>query len=102
MVCDLKRADGDADAKPVIELHRLHGNGTFYVNPDLVEMVEACPDTVITLVNKHRYVVDDSVETVIAGIVAFRARIAAAAGATGDHAAGARSMNVIHDEEQAA
>jgi flagellar protein FlbD len=87
----------------VIELHRLHGNGTFLVNPDLIEMVEACPDTTITLVNKHRYVVEDTVEAVVERIVAFRTRIAAAAGSSGDWAAGARIVPVIEtDQEQAA
>lgn len=88
----------------MIELHRIHGNGTFFVNPDLVEMVEACPDTIITLVNKHRYVVEDSVEDVVSKVVAFRARIAAAAGAQGDHSAGARSLAATdtHHEERAA
>ena len=74
------------------------------MNPDLIEMVEARPDTTITLVNKHRYVVEDPVDAVIDRIVAFRARIAAAAGTDGDHAAGGRAMQVIepHDQERAA
>lgn len=99
---DLKRAPGCADAWFVIELHRLHGNGTFLVNADLVETIEACPDTTITLVNKHRYVVQDTVAEVVDEIVAFRARIAGAIDAQGDHAAGARMMPVITDQEQAA
>lgn len=88
----------------MIELHRLHGNGTFLVNPDLIEVVEARPDTTITLVNKHRYVVEDPVDVVVERIVQFRARIAAAAGAQGDWSAGGRAMNVIdtNDQERAA
>lgn len=105
--CVFKRALSTADAAFVIELNRLHGNGTFFVNPDLIEVVEAKPDTVITMVNKHRYIVDDAVAVVVDRIVAFRVRIAAAAGAQGDHAAGARSMallddNSSDDQEQAA
>ncbi len=104
MRCVLKRANPSADARPVIELNRLHDNGTFFVNPDLIEMVEACPDTTISLVNKHRYVVEDTVTDVVERIVQFRARIAAAAGQAGDHTAGARVMNVldIDDQERAA
>ncbi len=89
-----------ADAADVIELHRLHGNGTFLVNADLIEVVEARPDTTITLVNKHRYVVEDSVESVVQRIVDFRARVASAAGATGDHAAGTRSLAALEDPDQ--
>ena len=103
MHSDLKRPEHPADAGHVIELHRIHGNGTFLVNADLVETVEACPDTIITLVNKHRYVVEDSVEEVVSKVVAFRARIAAAAGTQGDWSAGARSLAAdMRDEEQAA
>ena len=102
MICDLKRCGASTDASPVIELHRLHGNGTFFVNPDLIELVEARPDTTITLVNKHRYVVEDPVAVVVERIVEFRARIAAASSGAGDWSAGARVMPVLNDEEQAA
>ena len=86
----------------MIELHRIHGNGTLFVNPDLIETIEACPDTVVTLVNKHRYIVEDRVPDIVQRIVAFRARIAAAAGAEGDHAAGARVLALNDEQEQAA
>ncbi len=103
MICGLKRPHDPADVASVIELHRLHGNGTFFVNPDLIELVEARPDTTITLVNKHRYVVEDPVDVVVERIVEFRARIAAASGGTGDWSAGARVMTALeNDEEQAA
>lgn len=102
VICCLKHAWAGADGRPVIELHRLHGNGTFFVNPDLIEMVEACPDTTITLVNKHRYVVEDTVVAVVDRIVEFRARIAAAVGQAGDHAAGTRMLNALEDQERAA
>jgi flagellar protein FlbD len=86
----------------VIELHRIHGNGAFLVNADLIETVEACPDTIVTLVNKRRYVVEDSIQDVIDKVVAFRARISAAVGAETDHGAGARAAWTISEEEQAA
>jgi flagellar protein FlbD len=98
----LKQAPHAADVAWVIELNRIHGNGTFLVNPDLIETIESVPDTVVTLVNKHRYIVEDDVSDVIQRIVEFRARIAHAAGAAGDHAAGARVLNLNADEEQAA
>jgi flagellar protein FlbD len=92
----------DADGRPVIELHRIHGNGTLFVNPDLIETIESRPDTVVTLVNKHRYIVEDSVSDVVQRIVDFRARIATAAGTDGDHAAGVRVLSLNDDQEQAA
>lgn len=98
----LKQRLASADVRYVIELHRIHGNGTFLVNPDLIETVEACPDTVVTLVNKHRYIVEDPVAAIVQQIVEFRARIAAAAVASGDHAAGARSLAVTREQERAA
>ncbi len=104
MIWRLKRRWARADARYVIELHRLHNNGTFLVNPDLIETVEARPDTTITTVNKHHYVVADSVDDVIDRIIAFRARVAAATGTQSDHPAGARSLAAFDDHagEQAA
>jgi flagellar protein FlbD len=98
----LKRRAARADARPVIELHRIHGNGIILVNADLIETVEATPDSVVTLVNKRRYVVEDTVAEIVDKVVAFRARIAAATGAETDHGAGARAAWIISDEEQAA
>lgn len=47
----------------MMALSRLDGQ-TFYLNPVLVETVEATPDTVILLTSGHRYVVRDPVEVV--------------------------------------
>lgn len=76
----------------MIQLHRLHGNGSIVVNADLIESVEACPDTVVTLVTKRRFVVDDTIDDVIDRIIGFRAAIAARAAGGDDLAAGARAM----------
>ena len=55
-------------------------NGTcFALNPDLIERVEATPDTVITLVGGTRYVVTESVEQVVAEVRDFRAAVISAA-----------------------
>ena len=104
MSCGLKCRVVVTDADLVIELNRLHNNGAFYVNPDLIETIEARPDTTITLVNKHKYVVADHIADVVQRIVDFRGRVAAATGSQGDHAAGGRAMPVIDDfnQEQAA
>jgi flagellar protein FlbD len=102
MGCDLKRVVVHADGRLVIELHRLHGNGTIVVNADLIETLEACPDTVVTLVTKRRFVVEDPLDEIIAKIIAYRARIAAATGAAEDHAVGGRAVAILQDENEAA
>ena len=86
----------------MIELHRLHGNGTIWVNADLIESLEAVPDTVVTLVNKRRFVVEDPISEVIDKLVAYRARIADAVNDTLDHGAGARAFSILEDENEAA
>ncbi len=55
-------------------------NGTcFALNPDLVERVEATPDTVITLVGGARYVVVETVDDVVRAVRDFRASVLSAA-----------------------
>ena len=43
----------------MIHLSRLHGAGSIVVNADLIESIEACPDTTITLLTKRKLVVAD-------------------------------------------
>lgn len=59
---------------PVILVHRLRGEPV-WLNPDLIESVEATPDTVITLVDGRRAVVSDPVDEVIASLMRFRASV---------------------------
>ncbi|MDP4127881.1 MAG: flagellar FlbD family protein [Bacillota bacterium] len=50
-------------------------NGTeFAINPDLIEIMEETPDTVITLTGGNKYVVSESVEILIERIAEFRRR----------------------------
>jgi flagellar protein FlbD len=65
----------------MILLKRLNGT-EFGINADLIERLEITPDTVVTLVDGTKYVVADTVDEVIDRIVAFRARILAAAEGT--------------------
>ncbi len=58
----------------MIKLTRLQGK-EFYLNADLVEMIEATPDTVITLVNGTKYVVKESLEEVINEMVKYKKEI---------------------------
>jgi len=55
----------------VIELTRIDGT-TFYVNPDLIEVLEASHDTHITLTNGHKYVCAEAPAVIIERIAAFR------------------------------
>jgi flagellar protein FlbD len=63
----------------MILLHRIgHGHVEFALNPDLVSTVEANPDTTIALTTGLRLVVSESVEEVIAAVLAWRADVMAA------------------------
>ncbi|WP_017873781.1 flagellar FlbD family protein [Candidatus Caldatribacterium saccharofermentans] len=55
----------------MIALTRLNGS-VFVLNADLIETIEATPDTVISLVTGKKYVVREKVEEVIDRIVEFR------------------------------
>lgn len=49
------------------------------INPDLIERAEETPDTVLTLVDGTKFIVAESVKTVIDRIVHYRANIVATA-----------------------
>ncbi|MDR0764401.1 MAG: flagellar FlbD family protein [Synergistaceae bacterium] len=55
----------------MIELTRLKGV-KFALNPEHIEIVEETPDTVITLLNGHKYVVLEKTREIISLIEAFR------------------------------
>ena len=46
------------------------------VNPDLIERIEETPDTVVTLVDGHKLVVEEPLEAVVAMIRTWRASVA--------------------------
>jgi flagellar protein FlbD len=60
----------------MIRVTRLNGEG-FALNPDLIERVEAHPDTVAFLVDGTRYVLKESVDEVLQEIREYRATILA-------------------------
>ena len=62
----------------MIQLTRLNGS-RFLVNSDLIERVDETPDTVITLVDGTRYLVAESLDTVLEEIRCHRATILAVA-----------------------
>ncbi len=59
----------------LILITRLNGR-VFVVNADLIETVEATPDTVVTLTSGSKYIVKEPVDEIIRRVVAFRRRIA--------------------------
>lgn len=62
----------------MILLTRLNGP-RFALNADLIERVEATPDTVVTLSDGTRYIVTDTVEHVVSAVRAFRSEALAGA-----------------------
>lgn len=62
----------------MIHLSRLHDAGSIVINADLIETIEACPDTTITLMTKRKFVVADPLENVIEKVITYRQRISAA------------------------
>ena len=64
----------------MIQLTRIN-QVPFYVNPDLMEHMEATPDTVISLTTGQKFVVMEAPEEIVRRIVDYRRRIAQPAGA---------------------
>lgn len=62
----------------MIVLTRLNGS-PFAINPDIVQRVEATPDTVVTLVDGTRFIVGDPVAAVVDAVRSWRASVIAAA-----------------------
>lgn len=58
----------------MITVHRLNGS-ELVINADLIESVEATPDTVITLTTGKKIVVADAVDHVIDAVISFRRAI---------------------------
>ncbi len=59
----------------MIKVTRLNGK-EFVVNAELIEFVEATPDTVITLVSGKKIVVRESVDQVIERVVRYKGSFA--------------------------
>lgn len=64
----------------MIVLTRLN-RSRFAVNPDLIERVQATPDTTLIMVDGATFVVTETMDDVIAQITRFRAGVIAAAAA---------------------
>lgn len=57
----------------MIYVTRLNGK-VFALNPDLIELMEETPDTVITLTGGNKYVVSEKIEVLIERVAEFRRR----------------------------
>jgi uncharacterized protein YlzI (FlbEa/FlbD family) len=60
----------------MIELTRLNGR-TMILNSDLIKSAEASPDTMLTLVNGEKLIVQENISEVVDRVLAYRARLLA-------------------------
>ena len=61
----------------MIRLHHLsRDRDVFHLNPDLIERIEAHPDTMLTLTTGAKIAVDESVDEVVAKARDWRTQIA--------------------------
>lgn len=62
--------------RSMIMLTRLSGT-PFVLNADLIERIDATPDTIVTLADGTKYVVADSMTQVVAAVRTYRSEIVA-------------------------
>jgi flagellar protein FlbD len=55
----------------MIEVHRLNGEH-FMLNSDMIETIDETPDTVVRLINGHRYIIKEKIFDVRKAVVEFR------------------------------
>lgn len=62
----------------MINVTRLNG-GRVVINAELIELVEALPDTTLTLQNGHKYIVSEAVDEIIERVLTYRRALQAPA-----------------------
>lgn len=67
----IKRVSARFGGWTMIELTKIKG-AKFALNSDQIETMEETPDTVITLLNGHRYIVGERVAEIVAKIESFK------------------------------
>jgi flagellar protein FlbD len=82
----------------MITVTRLNGPA-FTLNPDLIERIEATPDTVLHLVGGSDYVIRESVDEVVARIRESRAAVIALSHLIEQRSAGAPNLRVVPNNE---
>jgi len=55
----------------LITLHRFKSGKEFVLNADQIKIVEETPDTLITLMNSEKFLVDDSLKDVLKKTINF-------------------------------
>ena len=78
----------------MITVTRLTGPA-FWLNPDLIERIEATPDTVLHLVGGADYVVVESIDEIVARIRESRAQVIALSHLIDQRSAGAPTLRVV-------
>jgi flagellar protein FlbD len=78
----------------MIIVTRLHGT-TVAVNCDLIERVEASPETVVTLVDGSRYVVRESVAEIVDRVRAYRASVVLLAGRLDERSSTSQRLHLV-------
>jgi flagellar protein FlbD len=82
----------------MINVTRLNGPA-FALNPDLIERIEASPDTVIHLVGGTNYVVVETVDEIVALVRESRAQVIALSHLIDQRTAGAPNLRVVPSGE---
>ncbi|MFW5648410.1 MAG: flagellar FlbD family protein [Candidatus Alkaliphilus sp. MAG34] len=58
----------------MIKLTRMN-KSEFFLNVNLIEIIEETPDTVVTLTNGHKMIVTESAEQIIEKIIEYKRKI---------------------------
>jgi flagellar protein FlbD len=58
----------------MIKVNRLNGS-ELWVNAEMIEFIEATPDTVVSLISRSKIVVTQRPQDVVDAVVAYRRRI---------------------------
>lgn len=59
----------------MIKLSRLNGD-EFVLNCEMIETVEATPDTVISLINGKKYIVSETIDEIVEKVLKYKGKIA--------------------------
>jgi flagellar protein FlbD len=78
----------------MISLRRFHSGERIAINPDLIERIEAIPDTVVTMTNGNRHVIGESIDEITDKVRGFRASVLTLAMQMADHPAAGRGARL--------
>jgi flagellar protein FlbD len=59
----------------MIKVTRLKAKDEFVLNAELIEMIEETPDTVVTLTNGKKLLVEESMEEIVRKVMQYRRAI---------------------------